>query len=75
MEKKMTIIEEKRNILINRINQTEDEDLLDMMNNISSNILNLHPVIGQLVEDSLEQIENGEYYTHDEMKEKVKSWV
>jgi hypothetical protein len=71
----MTIIEEKRNILINRINQTEDEDLLDMMNNISSNILNLHPAIGQLVEDSLEQIENGEYYTHDEMKEKVKSWV
>ena len=71
----MTIIEEKRNILINRINQTEDEDLLDMMNNISSNILNLHPVIGQLVEDSLEQIENGEYYTHDVMKEKVKSWV
>ena len=46
-----------------------------MMNNISSNILNLHPAIGQLVEDSLEQIENGEYYTHDEMKEKVKSWV
>ena len=71
----MTIIEEKRNILINRINQTEDEDLLDMMNNISSNIYDLHPVIGQLVEDSLEQIENGEYYTHDEMKEKVKSWV
>lgn len=70
----MTIIEEKRNILINRINQTEDEELLDMMNNISSNNLNFHPVIGQLIEESLEQIEKGEYYTHDEMKEKVKSW-
>jgi hypothetical protein len=71
----MTIIEEKRSILITKIQQTEDEDLLDMMNDISSNNYVLHPEIGKLVEESIIQIENGEFYTHDEIKEKVKSWV
>lgn len=71
----MTIIEEKKSILINRIQQTDDEELLDMMNDISIYNYELHPEIGKLVEESIRQIENGEFYTQDEMKEKVKSWV
>ena len=46
-----------------------------MLNDFSIYNYELHPEIGKLVEESINQIENGEFYTQDEMKEKVKSWV
>lgn len=74
----MTIIEEKRNILINWINQTEDEDLLDMMNDISINNKSEFHVSEDLI-DIVKKIDkdmdNGEFYTSEEIMEKVKSWA
>lgn len=73
----MTIIEEKRKILINRIQQTDDEDLLDMMNDITqdnSSDLQLSEELLILVGKIDIDMENGDFYTSEEMENIIDSW-
>ena len=73
----MTIIEEKKSILINRIQQTDDEELLDMLNDISTNNKVEFHISGELI-DIIEKIDNdmnnGEFYTSEEMENIIDSW-
>lgn len=72
----MTIIEEKRSILINRINQTEDEEFLDLLNDISLNKKEFHisDELIEIVEKIDKNMDTGEYYTSDEMENIIDSW-
>ena len=87
----MTVLEEKRNKVISNINNTDDEFLLDFIteitdlnqnqneenleNNDDLNSENINPIIIQLIEKAEKQIENGEYFTHSEVKGIVNTWI
>ena len=82
----MTVLEEKRNKVISNINNIDDELLLDYISEITDikPVINedfydltsesINPTIIQLIEKAEQQIENGEYYTHSEVKGIVNSW-
>jgi len=73
----MTIIEEKRKNVIDSINNIEDEILLDFISTLThtnTEIEIFDPIISELIKKAELQIENGEIYTNEEVKELIRQW-
>lgn len=55
------------------LNEINNVDYIDDKNELNSELVN--PIIIQLIEKAEKQIENGEYYTHSEVKGIVNTWM
>lgn len=79
-------IRRKKGKVIHNIQNIKDEILLDYITEITDinpiinedfydlTSENINPIIIQLIEKAEKQIENGDYYSHSEVKGIVNSW-
>jgi|GEM_PF-5920598 len=73
----MTIIEEKRNNVINCVQKSNDESLLDLVNDLFQfklENININNELMQNIENIDKKMNSGDFYTDDEVESNIESW-
>lgn len=63
---------ENNNPKSNEINKVEEPNTVFESQTISENEIALHPILVQLIEKSIKDIQKGNGISHEEMKKKIK---
>lgn len=64
--------EEKKYRIIEKLLKVEEPEILDKIEDFLDNEEEIDPILMKVLEKSIQQIENGEYFTHEEVMAKVR---
>lgn len=63
---------EKKYRIIEKLLKVEEPKLLDKIEALIENEVEINPILLKVLEKSNQQIENGEYFSHEEVMKRVK---